>query len=137
MPNIFKLSDSAIGEIRHQIQLGIINETDVVDTLLGLNLEIDPDDEQAISVMPRESTDILKLPLKFSKETIVSVATLLTFSLMTKTNFVDLMRQVRLSHQPNRVLSTTPEYETYFKNVVSMRLALAEDVKKNMQSKLA
>jgi len=72
---------------------------------------------------------------KLSDECLFQLVKLLQLGMLTGTNIVDHLRQLRLeSVDKSRQLVLTPEYKEWFDGQVSILLAQAEELAKQQQS---
>lgn len=126
---IFKFSDELSQDLLGLIQESLITEDDqeskkLIEKLLSYKCftteqELIPGDDE----LNREWR------LTFEPEVVEHLGTLLNFSLMTATNFIDLMRQIRVEvTKTNISVDLTPEYVEYFQNMVNARAQLAQQM---------
>jgi len=136
MRKIYKFSDESIDKIRSIIQQGILDaatgkEPKTLEELKVLGFE--PSEQELV---PVEVVGLFDAPIKMSDKTLMHLSQLLSFSTMTRTNFVDLCRQIRLEEISNKY-QTTEEYLSYFQDMISNRVEFAKLVKDTMQKAIA
>lgn len=93
---------------------------------------MDADNKTDLVVL--KETDFVSSPITLADKSMIEIAKLLQFSLMTKTNFMDLLSQIRFDLKVGNVIEPTEEYLTYFDNIVKMRLKFAEEAKSQQRT---
>lgn len=129
---ILRLGEEGLDEIRHIIQMAIIEDKDAVGALSVIRLGVDADNKTDLVVL--KETDFVSSPITLADKSMNEIAKLLQFSLMTKTNFMDLLSQIRFDLKVGNVIEPTEEYLTYFDNIVKMRLKFAEEAKSQQRT---
>lgn len=129
---ILRLGEEGLDEIRHIIQMAIIEDKDAVGALSVIRLGVDADNKTDLVVL--KETDFVSSPITLADKSMIEIAKLLQFSLMTKTNFMDLLSQIRFDLKVGNVIEPTEEYLTYFDNIVKMRLKFAEEAKSQQRT---
>lgn len=129
---ILRLGEEGLDEIRHIIQMAIIEDNDAVGALSVIRLGVDADNKTDLVVL--KETDFVSSPITLADKSMIEIAKLLQFSLMTKTNFMDLLSQIRFDLKVGNVIEPTEEYLTYFDNIVKMRLKFAEEAKSQQRT---
>lgn len=129
---ILRLGEEGLDEISHIIQMAIIEDKDAVGALSVIRLGVDADNKTDLVVL--KETDFVSSPITLADKSMIEIAKLLQFSLMTKTNFMDLLSQIRFDLKVGNVIEPTEEYLTYFDNIVKMRLKFAEEAKSQQRT---
>ena len=126
---IFKFEESAREELVEIVQDALLGEEgseNLVEVLQSWDLEPSEEDPTEL-IFKKETTQPYHLSMSF----MASLSKAVSFALMTKSNFGDLLNQMRLEVVPNTYfVSTTPEYEEYFDTMIKNRLEAIKEIAK-------
>ena len=126
---IFKFEESAREELVEIVQDALLGEEgseNLVEVLQSWDLEPSEEDPTEL-IFKKETTQPYHLSMSF----MASLSKAVSFALMTKSNFGDLLNQMRLEVVPNTYfVSTTPEYEEYFDTMIKKRLEAIKEIAK-------